>query len=500
LQIQSPGLATGRADLANIAPRNELERWIANIWQKVLNIETIGVFDNFFDLGGHSLFASRLLTQLRQEFGIELPLSALFEATNIAELAQTIERVRQKSSSPLSTKGTTIDLWGEVKLDPAITSTGQSPIRSSIPSSILLTGATGFLGAFLLYELLQQTSASISCLVRPSGKSQATREAFQKLQTHLQTFGLWDEGFLSRLSVLVGDLALPQLGLSSEEFRQLAEQTDAIYHAGAWVNFTYPYSVLKPANVFGTQEILRLASLGPLKPVHFISTIAVFISPKYDPTQLILEDDSPNSCEELHTGYAESKWVAEKLVTEAKGRGIPVSIYRPAIVTGHSQTGVFNANDFVLRMLKSCIELKQAPALDLSMYIAPVDYVSKAIVSLSLQPHLLGKAFNLIPSQPINWQTLLDIVRSFGYPVQAISFADWYAALENLAQDNQETSLTPFLPLLQQQRMTSLPMLDCSNTLMGLKSTSLIPPPIDRELFSTYFDTFCRGLHKSGEG
>jgi thioester reductase-like protein len=292
--------------------------------------------------------------------------------------------------------------------------------------------------------------------------------------------------------VLAGDLALPQLGLCWEDFRQLAEQTDAIYHAGAWVNFTFPYSVLKTANVFGTQEILRLASLGALKPVHFISTTAVFTSPGYDPTHTILEDDPLNYCAELHTGYAESKWVAEKLVMEARNRGIPVSIYRPATVTGHSQTGVFNTNDFVLRMLKSCIELKQVPEINLRMYITPVDYVSKAIVLLSLQPHLLGKAFNLIPSQPTDVQTLAGIARSFGYPMQAVSFADWHASLQNMAQGSQETNVTPFLPLLQQQRTVPTPMLDCSNTLMGLKNTSLAFPPIDRELFRVYFDSFSR--------
>src|SRR5439155_6567999 len=144
-----------------------------------------------------------------------------------------------------------------------------------------------------------------------------------------------------------------------------------------------------------------------LKPVHFISTAAVFNSPRYDPTHIIPEDDPLNHCEELRIGYIESKWVAEKLVMEARSRGIPVSIYRPATVAGHSQTGVFNTNDFVLRVLKGCIELKQAPEIHLPMYIAPVDYVSKAIVLLSLQPQLLGKAFNLIPSQPTDWQTFL---------------------------------------------------------------------------------------------
>jgi hypothetical protein len=74
----------------------------------------------------------------------------------------------------------------------------------------------------------------------------------------------------------------------------------------------------------------------------------------------------------------------------------------------------------------------------------------------------------------------------------AVSSADWYASVQTLVQDSQETNLTPFLPLLQRQRMTAPPVLDCSNTLMGLQNTSLAFPPLDRELFSVYFDAFCR--------
>jgi thioester reductase-like protein len=229
-----------------------------------------------------------------------------------------------------------------------------------------------------------------------------------------------------------------------------------------------------------------------LKPVHFISTTAVFSSPQYDPAHLILEDDPLHYCEGLPAGYVESKWVAERLVIEARSRGIPISIYRPPTVTGDSRTGVFNANDFVLRMLKRCIELQQAPDIHLPIYMAPVDYVSKAVVLLSLQSQALGKAFNLIPAQATDLQTLWDIACSCGYPMRIVPFADWYANLQKIAQSRQKTSFSPFLPLLQQQRITTPPVLDCSNTLTGLKNTSLAFPPIDRELFGVYFNAFCR--------
>src|SRR4029078_153461 len=124
-----------------------------------------------------------------------------------------------------------------------------------------------------------------------------------------------------------GDLAAPRFGLSEEAFRVLAGRVDALYHNGAWVNFTYPYKILKPSNVLGTVEVLRLAALGRVKPVHYISSIAGIPEIEYgyreDPT--VLEDDHLDSISGLFGGYGETKWVGEQLCRSARSRGIPVN-------------------------------------------------------------------------------------------------------------------------------------------------------------------------------
>jgi len=125
----------------------------------------------------------------------------------------------------------------------------EGSLAETPPRRILLTGATGFLGAFLLNELLQQTEAEIVCLIR--AKSQMA--GWQRLKTTLHEYGIWQADFSPRITIQPGDLVQPLLGLSPNDFQTLAESIDAIYHNGAWVHHVSPYSLLRATNVLGTR-------------------------------------------------------------------------------------------------------------------------------------------------------------------------------------------------------------------------------------------------------
>ena len=153
---------------------------------------------------------------------------------------------------------------------------------------IFLTGSTGFLGRYLLDELLKQTDANIYCLVR-SITSENTSQ--------------------SRVFYLYGDLSLPQLGLDDHQYSELVSKIRSIYHCGALVNFTKPYTELRSANVLSTLELIKLSCLTNCR-INYISTLSV------------LNEGDQN-------GYVESKQVSESLLEQASERGLPVSILRP---------------------------------------------------------------------------------------------------------------------------------------------------------------------------
>ncbi|BDI19721.1 hypothetical protein ANSO36C_55230 [Nostoc cf. commune SO-36] len=189
-----------------VAPRTGLERQLAEIWSEILGLEQVGIYDNFFELGGHSLLITQLLAKIRKAFSVELPLKLLFDAPTIADLAAQIDNTQIATSD--------INLDSEAVLDPKIVPATKYVQKTTPPAAILLTGATGFLGAFLLYELLQQTTGDIYCLIR----AKTTELATKRLQNHLKSYLLWDESFNQRVIPLIGDLAQPLLGLSADKF------------------------------------------------------------------------------------------------------------------------------------------------------------------------------------------------------------------------------------------------------------------------------------------
>jgi len=467
-----------------VAPRTQSEKIIVSIFAKVLGVQNIGIHDNFFELGGHSLLATQVISYCRQAFQIDFPLRYLLEKPTVAGVANVIDTILQTGTYNKITQ----DLNVEAVLDPTIQP--QAPVQHVLePNNIFLTGATGFLGAYLLYEILEQTPADIYCLVR----STDAESGKQKLKNKLESYFLWNEKFSSRIIPIIGDLSAKFLGLSAQQFNHLANQIDVIYHNGAWVNHIYNYLTLKSANVLGTQEVLRLASEIKVKPVHFISTIGVLFSEAYSETELIRESDIPDHNQILDNGYVQSKWVAEKLVMEARDRGLPVSIYRPAMITGHSQTGVSNTNDFFCRAIKGCIQLGMVPILDnIIQNFIPVDFVSQAIYEISRQKEYLGKTFHLLNPNSTPMNNLFQWIGSLGYSLEEVSLDKWVTELIV----NPDNAFYPyafnFESQVEEEKLLCKNYLkiDDKNTLNSLASTDIAIPPIDKKLLETYFSYF----------
>lgn len=497
--LPSPQLTSDQQSF--VAPRTATEEQLTQLWAEVLKLERVSCNDNFFDLGGHSLLITQLLSQIQALFQVDISLQALFNAPTVATLAQVIDRalhpnlrddVQGKETKHPDESSSTLDLRAEAILDPALLdllfhSKPNSHLATE-PRQIFLTGATGFLGAFLLFELLQQPHAVIHCLVRATDPI----AGYNTIQNRLESYQLWQDSFQSKIIPVVGDLAQPLLGLSNPEFHTLAYQIDRIYHNGAWVNHTLPYAQLKSANVLGTQEVLRLACLGQIKPVHFISTTSVFSPPTQEDVHIVCESDRLEAYPLPANGYAQSKWVAERLVHQAGERGLPVTIYRPGRISGHSQTGAFNANDFLYRLIIGCIQLGYAPIADLELDLIPVDYVSQAIIYLSNQSTSFKNTFHLIQSHSFSVQQLVHYICEFGYSVQCIDYEHWHTKLVETTKHSPEHPLYPLLPFF----LPSTPDIPDSKHLAKLKfddrhttdalTDKLVCPLMDAHLIHTY--------------
>ena len=477
-----PYLATDHGAITN-----EIEQTITDIWEKLLGIKNIGIQDNFFDLGGDSLLATQLIFQLRETFNVSLSLRNLLETPTIIDFANKIKAAsRQEKSIDLQPN---IDWITEATLDLTINPSGiKLGDYVDNPSNIFLTGSTGFLGAYLLQEILHQTSAKVHCLVRASN----VEAARQRIQSNLELYDLWNQKISDRIIPVLGDLSQPYFNLSDEEYQHLCNQIDVIYHNGAIVNFVYPYHVMKATNVLGTQEILRLACQSKIKPLHYVSSIAVFDSDLYAEVEFLEEDNPLVHSGNYFTGYGQGKWVAEKLVKTAQSRGLPVNIYRPGNIAGDSKTGICHTSDMLFRMTKGCIQLGVAPDNNTLVDITPVNYVSQTLIYLSQQQESVGKVFNLVNPQPVNWRDIIIWINSYGYPLKSVTNDEWTTALVNEVKNSQDNALYPLMALFPEE--ASAPSRQrkygCQNTLSSISDSSISCPLVDRHLLTTYFSYF----------
>ncbi|WP_151732832.1 thioester reductase domain-containing protein [Paenibacillus tengchongensis] len=519
-----------------IEPRTGTERIIAGLWGDILNLDKVGVLDNFFGLGGTSLMAAQLIVKFKNAFGIKLPVRIFFDSSSVEQMALYIDAVRAEQDKEELNESAVSNfryktrefLRSEVWLDESITGWTGLGVKGTAPAgplggqvaessavytgrqdgqaamsravheaactsqsvqTVLLTGGTGFLGAFLLQELLEVTDYRIVLLVRTA----SVQDGRAKVAANLQRYGLWNEAYHARIDVVAGDLSRPLLGLGLQQFNGLADIVDAIYHAGAITNFLEPYRIIKDVNVQGTQEILRLAATGRLKPVHYVSTHYVFSNLSHEHGFVAYEDEVPSDDEVLVLGYQQSKWVAEQILAIAKQRGIPVSIYRVGRISGSSVSGACQTKDIMWLMIKCCVEAGILFEENVNIEFIPVDYVSRSIVALSVQDSSRNTNFHITGNGMNNLHQVYEWMSSYGFQVEKMSYDRWKDELVERAANHPELNtvkaMLPFIPEDMGEWDVEV-VYDTANRDRGLQGTGIACPPVEAEIFRKYLDYF----------
>lgn len=311
-------------------------------------------------------------------------------------------------------------LLDEVSLDREIQP--KTPISAcSARPRVLLTGASGFVGAHLLKALLNAGVEAVVCLVRAS----TAEEARARVLSNLDRYDVPRPMRADTIVAIRGDLALPRLGLRAAEFDEIASTIDVIVHNGAWVHFSHSYQALRPSNVAGTKELLRLAVVGRTKRFCHVSGMCVFLG-----TDRMEENGPPLHPSETHGGYFDTKWVAERLVWNAFDRQLPGYIVRPGWISGDSRLGLIGKSDAMTILLRASLRLGVVPGLDGGrVYCTPVDVAARIVAHAALDGTETSRACNLLATHTLSQEDFWARLREAGAPISVIPRDDWLAAI-----------------------------------------------------------------------
>jgi len=308
---------------------------------------------------------------------------------------------------------------------------------------VLLTGGTGFIGPFLMKSLLEQTQAKIHVLVRASDEAQGQ----QRLRAAMESMGPCPAGLMemfdARVVPVCGDLGQPSLGLTHDVWDVLAKEVDTIFHNGATVNYLFNYDRMRDANVMGTNEVIRLAFEGRTKILNYVSTTFIF---GWAVKSVLYETDCNQDMELLDFGYSQSKWVAERVVDDARSKGLCVRTFRPALVSP-SVTGGGNNFDIAVRLVAFMVNHGIGVDALNQVSFVPADVVANNIVAISTTPGTENKTYHVVRDDYANMMDITNLITKLtGRQFEIFSITDFVPEL--IRRCRKEDLLFPLLDFL----------------------------------------------------
>ncbi|KAK6831682.1 AMP-binding enzyme [Aspergillus parasiticus SU-1] len=480
---------------------------LSNLWASILGVPVPASNDNadFFLLGATSMQASLLISRIQKTFNVQVSLLTLYDNSSLIGLAGIIEE-RILGTQESFCKESERHMWLEdSKLADSLVPPSDPPVDwcRDTEGRVFLTGATGFVGSFLLADLLRQPNVhQVGCLVRAVDPATGLR----RLQNGLAKYDLWENQFRYKLLPLCGTLEDRYLGLGPDRFQEIAHWASVIFHLGARVNYTQPYSLHRPANVQGTVNVLRLACAGRSKALHYVSSISCFGPTGFiTGTRTVMENEPLlRHLEALpyDHGYAQSQWVVENMLQRLMDNGFPIVVYRPGFITGHSQTGACNPDDFLSRLIIACGDMGSYPLLpNQRKEFVPVDYVNAVILHIaSSTATAVGRVYHIVPPNrdlSLDMNDSMELVGSLAeeneFSVRGVSYQQWVQELDRQSPER----LRPLQPMLTErlyQGLTrwelyeNMPVYDTTNTRQALESYpgGLKFPVLDSELMQKY--------------
>lgn len=446
-------------------PTNDVERLLHQAICHELNIEKIDIKENLFTNGLNSLKVLNVLVKLKPNFP-NISIQDFYQYKSIEKIAEYLSNNnsignKEKNDRYLVEKNLIEHpLYTEASVD-------YSPKMKATYNSILLTGATGFLGSHILYNLLKNTESRVYCLTRGKSIDEAKKRLINSFNYY---FGEISETWISRISPILGDLSQKALGLTAETRLALTSKIDMIIHSAADVRHFGDESHFKNVNLYGTESLLNLAKENTGIRFIYISTIGIPDDLAHSNLWEEFINTKPTDfTHTLENVYTSSKFEAEKLVFKAMEEGILATVCRMGNLTGHSVTGKFQKNidsNAFYRMMKAVLTLGKIPKYTTFVDFTPVDLASRTIVELAMNNQTIRRTFHIVDPEPITFNQFISYLKEFGYEIDLVdteSFSSLFSPEKGLSTKDLQLAVS----ILEGEGIKdSLFYWDCSQTKM----------------------------------
>ncbi len=381
-----------------ILPSNEREEKIAKAWREVLGVKEIGVNENFFEIGGHSLKAVTLTAKLQQDY--EVHINDIFKYQTIGALAKNIVEKKGTLENKLESLKTKVPAMAD-KFDAFAASDEFKKVKAAYGAenaryealdiharfnykAVLLSGATGYLGVHILHDLLKGWKCDIYLPVRGKTRGDALVRVNEKYRYY---FGSeLKSAELERIKILCADLEKDRLGLDSKEYNDAAAIVEAIIHTAANVKHYGRYEEFYGPNVKAVENLLEFAAAGRKKDFNHVSTMSVAAGSVPGRDCAVFTEDCCDIGQKCDNLYVQTKLEAEKMVIAAREKyGIRTNIFRVGNISFNSKTGHLQQNveeNAFSVTVKSFVNLGVVPETADEAELSFVDSTSASVLAL----------------------------------------------------------------------------------------------------------------------
>lgn len=433
---------TAKKILDIVEPENEVEAAVLRVFKKILNTTNIGVTDVFFENGGNSIKAIKLVSELTQSF--EVTINDIFTYQTVRELSKHIrskdnnldQKFEKVKEAIMLISGADVKDVFRNKYNKYISEISNSEhlyTSRKKYKSILLLGSTGFLGIHLLERLMVGTDSDLTVVIRAKNANEAKERLRHKWKHHFNKD--ISESYEKRLTVYAGDLEKNKFGLDEKCYIHLATSIDCVINAAANVSHYGYHEDFANINAELINRIISFANEVRLKEIHHVSTIGVAegIIPNND-FYLFTENDSDEG-QIVTNYYTETKLKAEQYISDARKDGAHINIYRVGNLIANSENGIFQENigtNGFYKILRSMLYMKAVPNTNVRVLdFSYINQVSDAMVRIINSNTPINQNYHIYNPNNISMQDLMNMMSKVGFDAELLDADEFLDFLQN---------------------------------------------------------------------